>query len=195
MRLAVIKMSDPDADRPAADWQPQVPEIRDGHDLAHLIGVTADIIDHLGAAASKLGAPDRPGLFGELSGWADQVRDWLQVSEVIRQAERATFHADYRRRAALALAKLARRPGLAWARLYPEDRHSSIYLVAQDGRELGTVTSGAARFAGGRRRTLTWRARAAHWRTTADLELGPYKSIGEAAQALAAHDQSGGSGK
>jgi hypothetical protein len=118
--------------------------------------------------------------------WRDQVEDWLQVSEVISQAERATVHADHRRRVALALAELARRPGLAWIRLYQD---ASTYLVALDGRELGTVTAARTSFVGGRRRTLTWRARAANWRTTAELELGPYRSIGEAAQALAARDQ------
>ncbi len=192
-------MRDPDADRsPAATWQPDLPEIGDGRDLAHLIGHTAGIIDHLSAAAAKLGAPDRPELFGALCGWQDQVEDWLQVSEVIDQAERATVHADYRRRVALALAELARRPGLAWTRLDPQRQRTSAYVVALDGRELGTVTPWRSSFVGGRRRTLTWQASAANWRTTDELQLGPYRSIGEAAhalQALAARDQGRGAGK
>jgi hypothetical protein len=183
-------MSGPDADRsPAAAWQPDVPEIRDGRDLIHLIGHTAEIADHLSAAASKLGAPDRPELFDTLVRWRDAVEDWLQVSEVLDQAERATVHADYRRHVALALAELARRPGLAWTRLYPERQRTSTYLVALDGRELGTVTPWRSSFVGGRRRTLTWQARVANWRTTDELQLGPYRSIGEAARALAARDQ------
>jgi hypothetical protein len=191
-----VTTSDAGADRPAAAWRPEVPQIRDGRDLAHLIGATAEIIDNLSAAAAKLGAPDRPELFGELGDWADQVRDWQQVSEVITGAERATLHADYRRRVALALAELARRPRrLAWTKLYPEDPHSSQYLVALDGRELGTVSALGVRYRGGRRRTLTWRARAAKWPSPAELELSPYKSIGEAARALAAHDQSRGPGE
>ena len=179
-------MHDPDAERPAAAWQPDMPEVGDGRDLMHLVGHTAEIMDHLSAAAAKLGAPDRPELFDTLVRWRDELEDWLQVSEVIAAAERETAHADHRRRVALALAELARRPGLAWTKLSPE---GSEYLVALDGRELGAVHPGSTSFTGGRRRTLTWRARAANWGTTADRELGPYRSIGEAAEALATRDQ------
>ncbi|HYX85550.1 MAG TPA: hypothetical protein VE777_11320, partial [Gaiellales bacterium] len=59
--------------------------------------------------------------------------------------------------------------GSRQTRLYPEDRSTSTYLVALDGRELGTVTAWRSTFVGGRRRTRTWQARAANFHDPADL--------------------------
>jgi hypothetical protein len=66
-------MHDPDAERPAAAWQPDMAEVGDGRDLMHLVGHTAEIMDHLSVAAAKLGVPDRPELFDALVRWARRV--------------------------------------------------------------------------------------------------------------------------
>ncbi|HEY3035196.1 MAG TPA: hypothetical protein VGJ54_11140, partial [Streptosporangiaceae bacterium] len=118
--------------------------------------------------------------FGTLCGWQDQVKDWAAASEVIASAERTAMYAAYRRQVALALAELAGRPGLAWRKLPGPD----TYVVALDGRELGEVIPGTRSCSGGRWRTLTWRARTANWRPLAERDLGPYRSIRRAAEAL-----------
>jgi hypothetical protein len=66
-----------------APWTPghlpkgDLPPAEDGETLARLLGDAAELIDHLSAAASRQGAPDRPELFGELSSWQDAVRSWI----------------------------------------------------------------------------------------------------------------------
>jgi hypothetical protein len=169
-----------------ATWTPghlpkgDLPPADDGETLVQLLGDAAELIDHLSAAASRLGAPERPELFGALVAWQDDVRGWTVADAAIQEAERTVRLAEYRRLVLAALARLARRPGLGWTRLYPGQ--SSLYLVARDNRELGAVHPARTWYAGnGRIRRRTWRATPTGDPTT---QLGPFPSVREAAEAL-----------
>jgi hypothetical protein len=172
-----------------AMWEPghlpstALPPAEDGEALAALLGDVAEILDHLGAAASRLGAPGRADLFGEVVAWQEEVRQWTLVQAVLEEAEWAVRLAAYRQLVAAALARLAGRRGLAWTPLDPTQR-SAIYLVVCDGRELGLVDPAATRYAGGRIQRRTWRATPAGHRLG---ELGPFRTIRTAAEGLARH--------
>jgi hypothetical protein len=157
--------------------------IGDGDALAAQLGIVADMIDHLSAAATRLGAPRRPDLFGDLVEWQEDVRRWSLTNAVVQEAERAVRLAEYRQRVEAALARLAGRPGLSWTRLDPNQR-SSFYFVVCDGRELGTVDPAATRYVGGRIQRRTWRATPVGHPLG---ELGPFRTIRMAAEALAQH--------
>jgi hypothetical protein len=158
-----------------------LPPADDGAALAGLLGDAAELIDHLSAAAARLGAPDRADLFGALAEWQEAVRDWILADAAVKEAERTVRLAEYRQLVQAALARLSNRPGLGWTRLEPGE--SSLYLVARDNQELGTVHPAKTWYAGnGRIRRRTWRAT-----PTGDplTSLGPFRSVREAAEALA----------
>jgi hypothetical protein len=160
-----------------------LPPAEDGETLAQLLGDAAELIDHLSAAASRLGAPGRPELLGVLVAWQEDVRRWIVENAAVQEAERTVRLAEYQQLVQAALARLAGRPGLGWTRLDPGQ--SSLYLVARDNRELGTVHPARTWFAGnGRIRRRTWRAT-----STGDplRNLGPFSSVRKAAEALDAY--------
>jgi hypothetical protein len=143
-----------------ATWTPghlpkgDLPPADDGETLARLLGDTAELIDHRSAAASRLGAPDRPELFGAVVAWQEDVRGWTVAGAAVKEAERTVRLAEYRQLVRATLARLDGRPGLGWIRLDPG--RSSLYLVARDSRELGTVHPSRTWYAGNgriRRRT------------------------------------------
>jgi hypothetical protein len=92
--------------------------------------------------------------------------------EVVREAERTVYHAQWRIWEELALEALARTRGLARAPLVPGSE--VIQLAAYDGEHLGHV-----------RRDST-RGPAERWiAVTCARQVGTYPSAGEAAGALA----------
>jgi hypothetical protein len=172
-----------------ATWTPghlpkgDLPPADDGETLAQLLGDGAELIDHLSAAASRLGAPDRPELFGALVEWQEDVRRWILDTAAVQEAEQTVRVAEYRRLVQAALARLADRPGLAWTHLDPGP--SSLYLVAHDGQQLGTAHPARTWYAGnGRIRRRTWRATPTRDPLT---KLGPFPSLRAAAEALDVH--------